>query len=118
MTDSAINTFKEVEVVLFLVDEEARQQDRETNIFSNMLKEVKTPKILIINKIDADDARRISTHLRGIQRTGRSLRTFSVSQRCEGTNVDRLLRRLSDFLGRGAYVFPGGTWSRIIRSAS
>ena len=51
MTESAVNTFKETEVVLFLVDSKLDKGPGDRYIL-NMLKEVKTPKLLIINKID------------------------------------------------------------------
>ena len=51
MTDSAINTFKEVEVILFLVDSDINKGPGDKYILE-MLKDIDTPKILVINKID------------------------------------------------------------------
>ena len=51
MTDAAINTFKEVEVILFLVDDKLDKGPGDKYIL-DLIKEVDTPKILVINKID------------------------------------------------------------------
>ena len=54
MTESAIGTFKEVDVVLFLVDERQGTAGGDRFILEK-LQTVNTPKILIINKIDEMD---------------------------------------------------------------
>ena len=51
MTESAINTFKEVDVILFLVDSDINKGPGDKYILE-MLKNVDTPKLLVINKID------------------------------------------------------------------
>ena len=51
MTDSALNTFKEVDLVLFLVDDSLSQGPGDKYIVE-MLKNINTPKFLVINKMD------------------------------------------------------------------
>ena len=51
MTEIAVNTFKEVDVILFLVDLPADKGLGDAYIV-DMLKNINTPKILVINKID------------------------------------------------------------------
>ena len=54
MTDTALNTYKEVEVILFLVDDEISKGPGDRYIV-DLLRDIKTPKILVINKIDTMD---------------------------------------------------------------
>lgn len=51
MTNTAISTFKEVDVIMFLVDDRLSKGPGDKYIVE-LLKKVKTPKILIINKTD------------------------------------------------------------------
>ena len=51
MTEAAIRTFSEVDILLFLVDSRIDKGPGDMNIV-DMLREIKTPKILVINKID------------------------------------------------------------------
>ena len=73
MTDSAIRTLEEVDVVLYLVDDRADFGPGDEYMI-NLLKEVKTPKFLIINKIDKvsnrDKERIISSFIEGAQQFG------------------------------------------------
>lgn len=54
MTDTAIRTLKEVDVIIFIVDDEISSGPGDQYIV-DLLKEVDTPKILLINKIDTLD---------------------------------------------------------------
>ena len=100
MTESAVNTFKETEVVLFLVDSKLDKGPGDRYIL-NMLKEVKTPKLLIINKID----RMSPEEFRAIYEEYQALGVFGISA-LEGQNVEKLLLRLRDFLEDGPMYFP------------
>ena len=51
MTESAINTFSEVDAIIFIVDDALSKGPGDKYIL-NLLKETDTPKILVINKID------------------------------------------------------------------
>ena len=104
MTDSAINTFKEVEVILFLVDEELGRGPGDKYILE-MLKEVKTPKILIINKIDKMDPEGFRKIYDEYSKMGIFEDVLGISA-LEGTHVERLLARIEDFLEPGPMYFP------------
>lgn len=104
MTDSAINTFKEVEIILFLVDEELGRGPGDKYILE-MLKEVKTPKILIINKIDKMDPEGFRKIYDEYSKMGIFEDVLGISA-LEGTHVERLLARIEDFLEPGPMYFP------------
>ena len=104
MTESAINTFKEVEVILFLVDEELNRGPGDKYILE-MLKEVKTPKILIINKIDKMDPEEFRRIYEEYSNMGIFEDVLGISA-LEGTHVERLLGRIEDFLEEGPMYFP------------
>lgn len=104
MTEAAINTFKEVDVILFLVDEPLGRGPGDKYILE-MLKEVKTPKLLIINKID----RMGPEEFRGIYEEYSGMGVFDdvlgISA-LEGKNVKALLSRIEEFLEEGPMYFP------------
>ena len=104
MTESAINTFKETEVVLFLVDDKIDKGPGDRYILE-MLKEVKTPKLLIINKIDKMDPEYFKAIYEEYSRMNVFDDIFGISA-LEGKNIDALLKRLSDFLEEGPMYFP------------
>ena len=104
MTESAINTFKEVDVILFLVDEPLERGPGDKYILE-MLKEVKTPKLLIINKIDRMDPE----EFRGIYEEYSQMGVFDDvlgTSALEGKNVNALLSRIEEFLEEGPMYFP------------
>ncbi len=104
MTESAINTFKEVDVILFLVDEPLGRGPGDKYILE-MLKEVKTPKLLIINKIDRMDPE----EFRGIYEEYSGMGVFDDvlgTSALEGKNVKALLSRIEEFLEEGPMYFP------------
>lgn len=104
MTESAINTFKEVDVILFLVDEPLGRGPGDKYILE-MLKEVKTPKLLIINKID----RMNPEEFRGIYEEYSGMGVFDDvlgTSALEGKNVKALLSRIEEFLEEGSMYFP------------
>ena len=104
MTESAINTFKETEVVLFLVDDKIDKGPGDRYILE-MLKEVKTPKLLIINKIDKMDPEYFKAIYEEYSQINVFDDIFGISA-LEGKNIDALLKRLSDFLEEGPMYFP------------
>ena len=104
MTDSALNTFKEVDVVLFLVDSDINKGPGDRYILDK-LKEIDTPKILVINKIDAMEPE----YFRSIYEEYSSMGIFDDvfgTSALEGRNVEKLLGRIEDFLEDGPMFFP------------
>lgn len=104
MTESALNTFKEVDVVLFLVDSDINKGPGDRYILDK-LKEIDTPKILVINKIDAMEPE----YFRRIYEEYSSMGIFDDvfgTSALEGRNVEKLLGRIEDFLEEGPMFFP------------
>lgn len=104
MTDSAINTFKEVDVVLFLVDSDMGKGPGDKYIL-DMLKAVRTPKILVINKIDTMEPEYFRRIYDEYSEIGVFDDIFGTSA-LENRNVDKLLVRIEDFLQEGPMFFP------------
>lgn len=104
MTDSAINTFKEVEAILFLVDSDINKGPGDKYILE-MLKDIDTPKILVINKIDTMEPE----YFRSIYEEYSNMEIFDDvfgTSALEGRNVEKLLERIEDFLEEGPMFFP------------
>ena len=104
MTESAINTFKEVDVILFLVDEPLEKGPGNRYILEK-LKEVETPKVLVINKIDKIQPEEFRRTYEEYSDMGIFEDVLGISA-LDGTHVDRLLGRIEDFLGEGPMYFP------------
>ena len=104
MTESAVNTFKEVDVVLFLVDSDINKGPGDRYILDK-LKDVHTPKILVINKIDTMEPEYFRRIYDEYSALGIFEDVFGTSA-LEGRNVDRLIGRIEDFLQEGPMFFP------------
>lgn len=104
MTESAINTFKEVDLILFLVDEKLGKGPGDKYILE-MLKGVNTPKFLIINKIDKMDPEEFRAIYDEYSEMGVFDEVLGTSA-LQGKNVEILLSRIEDFLEEGPMYFP------------
>ena len=104
MTDMAINTFKEVDVIIFMVDDELSSGTGDKYIL-NMLDGVDTPKILVINKIDIIAPEKFRRIYEEYEETGVFGSIYGISAK-EGKNVDLLARTLESFMGEGPMYFP------------
>jgi GTP-binding protein Era len=104
MTEMAINTFKEVEVIVFIVDDELSAGPGDKYIL-DLLRDVKTPVFLVINKIDKLEPEKYRT----IYEEYRSFNLFEdiigVSA-LSGKNVDVLLEKIEGKLQDGPMYFP------------
>ena len=104
MTDSAITTFKEVEVILFLVDGKIDKGPGDKYIL-DMIKDIDTPKILVINKIDKMNPE----EFREIFEEYENMNIFDAiygTSALEGKNVPQLLDKIEEFLEDGPQYFP------------
>ncbi len=104
MTEAALNTFKEVDCILFLVDEPLEKGPGDKYILEK-LKEVDTPKLLVINKIDKmepDVFRKIYDEYSQMGAFDDVMGTSAL----EGKNVSDLLGRIEDFMEDGPMYFP------------
>lgn len=104
MTDMAVRTLKEVDVILFLV-EDAYSDGPGDKYIVEMLKEVDTPKILVINKMDTvnpEDYLKIHEEYRQMNMFIDIYGTSALN----GTNVPELLASIENILEEGPQYFP------------
>ncbi|MBR4861321.1 MAG: GTPase Era [Firmicutes bacterium] len=104
MTDTAITTFKEVDVILFLVDGKIDKGPGDKYIL-DMIKDIDTPKILVINKIDKMNPE----EFREIFEEYENMNIFDAiygTSALEGKNVPQLLDKIEEFLEDGPQYFP------------
>lgn len=104
MTDSALNTFKEVDLVLFLVDDSLSQGPGDKYIVE-MLKNINTPKFLVINKMDKINPEDYEKSYNEYEQTGIFDEIFPVSA-LEQKNIDILLESIEKFMPEGPQYFP------------
>lgn len=104
MTDSAVNTLKEVDVVLFLSDSDIDKGPGDKYII-NMLKDIKTPKIAVINKID----KMSPEEFKKIYDSYETMKIFDGvygTSALEGKNVENLIQGIEGYLEEGPMYFP------------
>lgn len=104
MTEMAINTFKEVEVVVFIVDDELSAGPGDKYIV-DMLKEIDTPVFLVINKIDKlepEKYKRIYEEYRAMDIFADIIGVSALS----GKNVEVLLEKIEKHMKEGPMYFP------------
>lgn len=104
MTESAINTFKEVDVILFLVDSDINKGPGDKYILE-MLKNVDTPKLLVINKIDKMEPEAFKKIYETYDEMGIFEGVYGTSA-LEGKNVDNLVAGIEAHLEEGPMFFP------------
>ena len=105
MTDLAVNTLKEVDIILFLVDSPLQQRQGGDQFILELLKESKTPKILVINKIDKISPEDFEAIYKQYEQMG--LFDYILGTNAlEGKNVEALLEKLEGMLAEGPMYFP------------
>ncbi len=104
MTGMAINTFKEVDVIVFIVDDELSSGTGDRYIL-DLLDGVKTPKILIINKIDKIEPDKYQRIYDEYSELGIFQAIYGASA-LEGKNVDVILKEIAGLLEEGPMFFP------------
>ncbi|TDP54588.1 GTPase Era [Aminicella lysinilytica] len=104
MTDMAVNTFKEVDVILLLVDGPMSKGPGDKYIV-DMMKDVNTPKILVVNKMDTMDPEEYLEIYNEYNELGIFDDIYGTSA-LNGTNVVELLSRVEEFLEEGPMYFP------------
>lgn len=104
MNDMAAETLGGVDLVLFVVDQQNEKSGGDSHIF-DIIKDVKTPKILVINKIDELQPEEYLKIYKKYEETGIFSDIFGTSA-LTGKNVDDLVKRIEDFLDEGPQYFP------------
>ncbi len=104
MTDMAINTFKEVDAILFMVDGSPERGKGDKYILE-MIKDIDTPKFLVINKTDTMDPEEFKTTYDQYDCMGIFKKVYGISA-LKGTKVDSLLSDLVERAESGPMFFP------------
>lgn len=104
MTEMAVNTYKEVDVVLFLVDGSMKKGPGDKYIL-DMIRDLDTPKILVINKIDKMEPEKYKEIFDEYEETGVFDAIYGTSA-LEGKNVPQLLAKIETYLEEGPMFFP------------
>ncbi len=104
MVSSATDTLNEVDVVVYMVDESTEIGPGDQYIL-NSLKEVKTPVILVINKIDLlspDDYKKVFDRYSKYD----FLHFVMGVSATDKMNVDALLNKITELLPEGPMLYP------------
>lgn len=104
MTSAAIGTFKEVDAIVFIVDDNLSAGPGDQYI-AELLDEVTTPKILVINKIDKLEPDAFEEIYREYDELGIFDDIIGVSAK-EGKNVEDVVKAVSNFIEEGPMFFP------------
>jgi GTP-binding protein Era len=104
MMHTAVETMREVDV-LGLVLDAAEPPGKGDRFVADLIKDVKVPVILILNKIDLIKKTRLLPIIEGHARGGRFAEIVPISA-ATGDNVDRLERVLIDRLPEGEALYP------------
>lgn len=104
MTEMAVNTFKEVEVIVFIVDDELSAGPGDKYI-TEMLRDIDTPVFLVINKIDKLEPEKYKKIFEEYQSLNLFTDIIGVSA-LSGKNVDALLGKIEALLEEGPMYFP------------
>lgn len=104
MTDMAIGTLKEVDVILFLVDSSIEKGPGDKYIL-DLLKEISTPKILVINKIDKLEPESYEKIYNEYYEQDVFEEIIGTSA-LQGKNIEALTEAVSKHLEEGPMYFP------------
>ena len=104
MTDQALSTFEEVDAILFVVDEALGGKGGD-NFILDRLKDSRTPRLLVINKMDTMGPEAYRKVYESYEATGAFERIMGVSA-LKGDNVGVLLDMLKGYISEGPQYFP------------
>lgn len=104
MLQSAYSTFNEVDIVLFMVNAE-EERGAGDNFIIERLKNIRTPKFLIINKIDKikpEELLKIITDYTTVQEFDEVIPISAIN----GNNIDAMLETIQKYLPEGPQYYP------------
>ena len=104
MTESAIGTFKEVDAVILIVDDKLSAGPGDKYIL-DLLRQITTPKLLVINKIDQLDPDDFLQIYKEYEETGVFSKIIGTSA-TEGKNVGDVIEAAAEFMEDGPMYFP------------
>lgn len=104
INETAVNTYKGVDVILLLADG-SKEMSRGDQYLLEMLKESDTPKLLAINKMDLMKPEDYLKLYNSYMETGLFDDVYGVSA-LKGTGVPELLDRLKEYMPEGPMFFP------------
>ncbi len=104
MDEMAIGTLSEVDLILFLIDAHSMKGHGNEHILE-MLKNVKTPKVLVINKTDQMQPEEYLELYKQFEETGMFKEIYGTSA-LRGDNVPELKQYIEDSLQEGPMYFP------------
>ena len=104
MTDAAIGPFREVDVIIFIVDSPIDKGPGDRYIL-DLLRQIDTPKILVINKTDTMSPETFEQIYKIYDEMGMFAEIFGTSA-LQGTGVDRLVDCAASFMEEGPMYFP------------
>lgn len=104
MTDAATGTLREVDAVVLMVDEELSKGPGDKYIVE-LLDDVTTPKLLVINKIDKMPPDIFEKIYKEYEAVGIFEDIIGVSAK-EGKNIDVLIKSVVGFMDEGPMYFP------------
>ncbi|GGH26672.1 GTPase Era [Paenibacillus segetis] len=104
MNSTALNTLGEVEAVLFLVDA-AEGLGGGDRFIAERLKDVKTPVILVLNKIDRIEPEQLLPMIDEYRKLHEFAEIVPISAKL-GNNVNTLLDQISKYLPEGPQYYP------------
>lgn len=105
MTDRAVSSLSEVDVIVFVTDSPLRERIGGDNYIIDKIKDIVVPKILVINKIDKLKPEDFEKLYKSCEEMG--VFDFIIgTDALKGKNVDVLLKRLESLLKDGPQYFP------------
>ena len=104
MTDAAIGTFREVDVIIFIVDGPIDKGPGDRYIL-DLLRQIDTPKILVINKVDTMEPDVFEGIYNTYDEMGIFAEIFGTSA-LQGTGVKELVACAETFMEEGLMYFP------------
>lgn len=104
MVESALSTFNEVDIVLFLVNV-AEKRGPGDNFILEKLQQVSSPVFLILNQIDRVHPNELLPIIEDYQKEYDFSEIIPLSA-TEGNNVDHMLETLSAYISEGPQFYP------------